>query len=236
MSMSLAGMALAGSVLFAPTAAFALPEEQILEKLTRIPVFMIVNEGGQSLTASVDVEGDDDLQVPIVFIDSDEAEAFIEDAESENAALSDDAQIVILPLSDVYAEAVSQLNDADSLVYVPSAASVSQASQILEREIQGVPLYAAVDLERDQYLLTGDDTLPMFFSLADLQTQVATLIESNPDIQDAIGVEITTFETVLDNMEANDPEIDPFLERVQFIPDSATLEYLQSLSEQERAE
>jgi len=229
-STGLVGMAIAGGALMFADPALALSEQQILEKLEGVPVFLIVNSDGQSLTASVDAE-EDAVEVPIVFLNSVEAESFLQRAETEGSELAADAQIAILPLGDVYAEASTQLASPNSLVYIPSASSVQQASQIAEQEIQGVPLYAAVDLERQQYLLTGDNTLPMFFSLSDLQSQVSALVESNPAIEDAIGVEVTTLETILGNMAADDPEVDQVLELVQFVPSSQTLRYLQSLSE-----
>lgn len=223
-------MAIAGSALMVSDPALALSEQQILEKLERVPVFLIVNGEGQSLTASVPTEAEE-VEVPIVFLNSVEAENFLERAETEGSEIAANAQIAILPLRDVYAEASTQLDSPNSLVYIPSVNSVQQASQIAEQEIQGVPLYAAVDLERDQYLLTGENTLPMFFSLSDLQSQVSALVESNPDIQDAIGVEVTTLETILGNMAADNPDIDQLLELVQFVPSSQTMQYLQTLSE-----
>ena len=234
-STSLASLAAVACLLAFPISAWALTEQQILDKLDGIPVFLIVNDEGQSLTARVSNE-EQEFEVPIVFINSTEAQDFIDSADSEQAQIIDDAKIAVLPLSDVYAEASSQLESPDSLVYVPSAESVSQASQIVDQEVQGVPLYAAVDLERDQYLLTGDNTLPMFFSLQDLQSQVSALVASNPDVEDSIGVEVTTFETVLGNMVADDPNINQVMELIQFVPSSQTLQYLESLSEETTAE
>ncbi len=214
----------------APDPAIALSEQQILEKLESIPVFLIVNNEGQSLTASVGEVGDEQIQVPIVFLNSTEAENFLETAEDEGSPIAEGAQLAVLPLDEVYSEASEQLVSPDALVYVPSAASVQQAAQIAQQEFQGVPLYAAIDLENEQYLLTSENQLPMFFSLADLQVQVSALIESNPAIEESIGVEVTTLEGILGNMAANDPDIDQFLELVQFVPASQTLEYLESLS------
>ncbi|MDB9526677.1 hypothetical protein PN498_11805 [Oscillatoria sp. CS-180] len=229
-SVGLASVATATSVLLAPGSAFALSEQEILEKLDRIPVFLVVDDAGQPLTVSLETE-EEAVPSPVVFIDSTEAEAFVEEAESGEAEFTDDVQIAILSLSDVYAEANAQLDSADSLVYIPSAQSLYLASEISNQEIQGVPLYAAVDLERNQYLLTGENTLPMFFSLQDLRSQVQSLVAVNPDIEDSIGVEVTTFETVLSSMAADDPESDPLMELVEFIPSSQTLEYVRSLAE-----
>lgn len=230
-SASITGMAIAGGALMAADPALALSEQEILEKLGSIPVFLIINSEGQSLTASVDGE-ESSVEVPIVFLNSTEVEGFLDEAKSEGSEIAEGAQIAVLPLDEVYEEASSQLESPNSLFYVPSANSVQQASQIAQQEVQGVPLYAAVDLEQERYLLTGDNTLPMFFSLADLQSQVSTLVESNPDIEDSIGVEVTTLETILSNMAADDPEIDQVLELVQFVPSSQTLQYLQSLSQE----
>ncbi|MBE7380832.1 MAG: hypothetical protein F6J95_005425 [Leptolyngbya sp. SIO1E4] len=216
-----------GPVLTLPQGALALTEQEILQKLNTVPVFLIVNGEGQSLTASVNNE-ETDIQVPIVFISSDEAEAFLDQAEEEQSELAAEAQIAVLPLSEVYEEASVQLEGAESLVYIPSSESVTQATELVDREIQGVPLFAAVDLENDQYLLTGNNTLPMFFSLQDLQSQLSNLIANNPDLEDSIGVEVVSFEAILSNLDSDDPDLNQFLELIQFVPASQTLEYLQS--------
>lgn len=229
-TLGIAGIAVSGLVLMPQRNAFALTQQEILEKLNTVPVFLIVNDDGESLTASVNSqETEAELQVPIVFINSTEAEAFLEQAEAEEADFANQAQIAVLPLSDVYAEASSQLDGANSLVYIPSTESVNQASQIVNREVQGVPLYAAVDLENERYLLTGDNTLPMFFSFQDLQSQLSALIEQNPELGESIGVEVVSFEVLLDNMTSDDPDVNRLLELVQFVPSSQTIQYLRSL-------
>ena len=235
MTLSLVSVAASGLMLMPTGTASALTEQEILEKLNTVPVFLIVNSEGQSLTASVNNE-ETEVQVPIVFIHSAEAEAFLDQAEAEQAEIAGDARIAILPLSEVYAEASAQLDNVSNLVYIPSTESVSSASQIVNREIQGVPLFAAIDLENEQYLLTGNRTLPMFFSLQDLQSQLSALVEDNPELESSLGVEVVSFEAVLDNMAADDPDLDQLLELVQFIPASQTLQYLQSLPEGEATE
>ena len=224
----LASIALSGLALL-PQSALALTEQQILEKLGSVPVFLIINGDGQSLTASVDNE-DTALQVPIVFINSAEAENFLSQAESEQAEFADDANIAVLPLSELYTEASAQLEGPNSLVYIPSTEAVNQASGIVNTEVQGVPLFAAVNSENDQYLLTDNDTLPMFFSLQDLQAQLSPLYASNPGLEESIDIDVVSFEAILGNMTTDDPELNQLLELVQFVPSSQTLRYIQSLS------
>jgi hypothetical protein len=62
-SIGLVGLTATSFALVAPNVALALTEQQILEKLDGIPVFLIVNEEGQSLTASVNSQ-DQERQVP----------------------------------------------------------------------------------------------------------------------------------------------------------------------------
>lgn len=232
----LAGTAIASlASLLAASPAAALSEQEILEKLDGIPVFLIVNSEGQSLTASIDTEDSSNLEVPIVFIDNDEAQSFLAEAADQGAEIANDANIVVYPLDEVYNRASDRLSDPNSLVYIPSAVSVQQASQILNTqqenaEFQGVPLYAAVNLDSEEYLLTSENRLPMFFSLTDLQNQVTQLIENNPGIEESIGVEVTTFETILGNMIADNEQADQLLQLVEFVPSSETLQYIQSIS------
>ena len=231
---SLTSAAVSGIALLLPHTALALSEQQILEKLNNVPVFLIVNSDGQSLTASVDNE-ESQLQVPIVFIDSTEAERFLEQAAVEQAEFAGDANIAILPLSEIYTEASSQLGGPNSLVYIPSNESVSEASEFVEGEVDGVPLFAAVNLENDQYLLTGENTLPMFFSLEDLQSQLSPLYEDNPELENSIGIDVVSLEALLGNMSSDDTELNQLLELIQFVPSSQTLQYIQSLPPDEGA-
>ncbi|MEL6385675.1 MAG: Tic22 family protein [Cyanobacteria bacterium J06626_18] len=231
--LSLASVALSGLALL-PQSALALTEQQILEKLNNVPVFLIVNGEGQSLTASVNNE-ETEIQVPIVFINSAEAENFLTQAESDQAEFAGDANIAVLPLSELYTEASVQLDGPNSLVYIPSTESVDQASDIVNTEVQGVPLFAAVNAENDQYLLTNNETLPMFFSLQDLQAQLSPLIEQNPDLEGRIDIDVVSFEAILENMSTNDSELNQLLELIQFVPSSQTLQYIQSLPTAEEA-
>lgn len=75
-STGLTGLAIASCALMAPDPALALSEQEILEKLESVPVFLIVNGDGQSLTASVGETEEEQVQVPLVFINSIEAENF----------------------------------------------------------------------------------------------------------------------------------------------------------------
>ncbi|MDA0267123.1 MAG: hypothetical protein O2890_08080 [Cyanobacteria bacterium] len=229
-TLGLAGGALLGISAIASPGAWALSEAEIVAKLEGIPVFVIVDEEGRSLTANVATTADTEVSVPVVFIHGSDAETFLSSAQAEEAAFAEGAQIALLSLGSLYEEASDQLDSA-SLVYVATPQEVAAASSIAQlgenETFSGVPLFAAVNLENGQYLLYADDTLPVFFSLADLQAQVGPYVEANPEIQDTIGVEVLTLEGLLEGMESNNPELDQLLELVRFVPSSTTINYLQ---------
>lgn len=236
----MATLALASGALLSASAvgwqgAWALSEDEIVEKLAAIPVFVIVDDEGRSLTANVTTEADTEVSVPVVFLHGFDAETFLSSAQAEEAAFAEGAQIALLSLGSLYEEASDQLDTSASLVYVATPQEVAAASSIAQLEenetFRGVPLFAAVNLENGQYLLYADDTLPVFFSLADLQAQVGPYVEANPELQETIGVEVLTLEGLLQGMESDDPDLDQLLELVQFIPSSTTINYLQGESE-----
>lgn len=230
--LGLLGAAISGLIALSNTAAWALTEQQILDKLTEVPVFRIVDEAGNPLPTTTEVEGQEEaVQLNIVFIDVVEAQAYVEQQETEQAGFADSVTIEVVRLSDVYEETAGQPEETNSVVYVPSSQAVNAVSQFTEQTFRGVPLFAALDLESERFLPNSNNQLPMFFSLQDLRSQLATLFEENPDLRESIGFEVIPLEVVLAQMNANDPELDQFLELIEFIPSSRTLQTIRSLAE-----
>jgi nickel transport protein len=226
-ALGIVGGTLLGVTAVQPQAAWALSDEEIIEKLSSVPVFMIVDEEGRSLTASVETAESGQSSAPIVFISGNAAEAFLE--QEADAVLAEEGQVAILSLGALYQEAGVQSNQ--SLVYIPTSAALEAANSIANgTAINGVPLFAAVNLENGQYLITSEQTLPVYFSFADLQRNIAPLVEQNPELQDVIGVEVLTLEGLIRGMESDNPELDRLLELVLLIPDSTSVQYLQDLS------
>ena len=221
MALGALGGACLGVTAAYPQAALALSEEEIIQKLFFVPVFMIVDGEGQSLTASVESDDGDEVTAPIVFVSGNSAEGFLAEATTEGAPFAADGGVELQLLGPLYFNAQAQ---DQSLAYIPTAQSVAAASSIASgTDIAGVPLFAAVNLQNGQYLLTSEQILPVYFSFADLQRNLAPLVEQNPDLQSIIGVEVLTLEGLLEGMESNNAELDQLLELVRLIPDSAAV-------------
>ncbi len=208
-----------------PSAALALSEQQILEKLSSVPVFLIADEEGNWLRSG-------DTEEIVVFIDAVGAEAVASEV-TEDENFTGELQIVPFLLSEVYEGISAQSGGAESLSYFPALESWVQASEIAEREIDGVPLFAIVnEVEGEVYLPTVDETIPLYFSFSDIQSDIANLVENNPELEESIGIQMFILESLLADMSANDSERDEFLEQVRFIAPSQTLQLLESISEE----
>jgi hypothetical protein len=227
-SLGVVWSAVIGAIAAVPKVAFALTNEEIVQKLSSVPVFVIVDSEGRSLTASIET-GSTEVQVPVVFIDGGDAQSFLDGPTGQSAGLAAGAQVGVVSLGDVYEEAQDQLTDDSGIVYIPAQEAVAAAAAIAQtNNIQGVPLFAAVNVDSGQYLLYGDNTLPVFFSLEDLRAQIDLYIAANPTLRSSIGVEVVTLEGLIQSMEQSNPELDEFLELIRLVPSSETVRFLQS--------
>ena len=121
--------------------AFALPQDQILQKLKPIPVFTIADDKGAPLVAS-----ENNKKIAGVFISQQDAQKFVERLQKGNPELARKVKVVPVSLSEVYqlAEANAKKQDGLNFAYVPTQAQVDSAKQLLGKEYKGgVPLFVA---------------------------------------------------------------------------------------------
>lgn len=222
-------VAVSSLTMASPQSALALTEQQIIDKLGNVPVFVILDQEGQLLPTSIVNADDTEIPVPLLFIDSTEAEAFLEQGRAENPEAVGNAVVYPLPLSD-FVDILEQPEAiVDAVAYIPSAEAIEEASQLEDQEVLGVPLFAAINAENNQFFPSSNNTIPLFFSLEDLQSELSSLYTTDPSLEATIDVEVMSFQMVLRSMTSNDPEVDDLLELIQFVPSSATLQYIQSL-------
>ena len=216
----------AGVGLFGLLPAAALTNEEIVSKLEQVPVFLILNSEGQPLTAGATVE-EEDVKIPVVFIDGATAESFLDNAQQEDA----NAQIAPIDLGTVYRETQADDNAPPTLFYFPAEEELRAAVEI-QADFQGVPLFFARQGVEGPYLTItqdGESALPMFFSKEDLQTLLDRYSQQNPENTADIQVEVLSLEWLLHTMSLNeDPQLDAQLDQVQLFPSTDVLQYLRS--------
>lgn len=217
---------LLGGGLAMPLPAVALGEEAIVDKLEQVPVFIILNSDGQPLTAAAEVN-DQEVKVPVVFIDGAAAEEFLARAQEEDPS----AEVALVDLGTLYQETV--LNDSEEvpLLYLPIGGELETATE-LQSNFQGVPLFIARQGADGPYLTINQDgeaSLPMFFSRNDLQTLLDRYQESNAEAADDVVIQVLSLEWLLATMTSNnDPALDAQLEQVRLFPSTEVLNYIRA--------
>lgn len=224
---SLVGGSLLGTSPFTPGAAWALSDEAIVRKLQQVPVFIILNSEGQPLTASAENNAAEEMKVPVVFIDGETAETFLEQAQTEDES----AQVALVDLGTLYQETILNEEETTPLLYFPIDEELAAAND-LQSDFRGVPLFIARQGTDGPYLTInqdGESSLPMFFSRDDLQTLLDRYAETNAEGIDDISVQVLSLEWLLNAMTANeDPELDAQLEQIRLFPSTEVLDYIRS--------
>lgn len=214
-----------------PLPAAALGEEAIVDKLEQVPVFVILNSDGQPLTAAAEVNNQE-VKVPVVFIDGEAAEEFLTRAQAEDPS----AQVALVDLGTLYQETV--LNDAEKvpLLYLPISNELEAATQ-LQSNFQGVPLFLARQGADGPYLTLnqeGEVSVPMFFSRSDLQTLLNRYRETNAEAANNIVIQVLSLEWLLATMTSNnDPALDAQLNQVRLFPSTEVLNYIRAQEAEE---
>ncbi|MDE5072542.1 MAG: hypothetical protein O4806_12070, partial [Trichodesmium sp. St5_bin8] len=207
--------------------ALALPEKEVLQKLTPVPVFTITDQNGSPLVRSIRREGNEvNSSVAGVFISKSDADAFVNKLKGENPDLAATVKVVPVSLGEVYEKSQSIQENGQRLefAYVPIRRQVESAKALLEQNGQdfnnfsGVPLFMAKGGPDDGYLTIqrGEkQVIPMFFNKEDLQGMLDRAETQQPDVFSSVEIEVVNLEGVINALKNDD---DPFLEKIIFIP------------------
>ncbi|MEO0537237.1 MAG: Tic22 family protein [Cyanobacteria bacterium P01_A01_bin.123] len=224
-ALSVLGSVLVGSMAVNVQRALALDTAVVVEQLSTVPVFILVDETGNPLLAS-----DENQETPLVFMERQGAEAFIAAAEEEgNSEFSDDAQIAVIWLGDLYSQTTDEIQNRENgtadrelsldFVYIPSFSQQRIAVEF-DENFEGVPLFV-VRFNDDQTLLTvnvsneEEAIIPMFFQLQDMQPLLDRL--ESQGLADQVSVTLLSLEAVLDTLEETS---DTSYAQIRFFPSS----------------
>lgn len=244
-TLGLIGSAILGGVFSSVLPAWALNEEQIVEKLREVPVFTITDGQGSPLVASI-TNGDNTVTESFFFMSHSDAQAFIERLKTEQPDLAQTVKVTPYSLAQVYLigqEIAKTGEDAqetpDSLRLIPTQGEVQEAMSILQtngkevEEFPGVPVFLP-KIGTDGYLSIqeGDKQwIPMFFEREQIENALAQFQQEQPDLAEDVTIEVTVLEGVIQTMKDSD---DPELEKLILVPPQETIEFLQSLPRPEQ--
>ena len=198
----------------------------LLDKLESIPVYTLVDDQGAALVAN----NDDGGKVARVFISQEDANQFVDRLKDENPELAS-LRVVPISLVQIYQLDISQENTENDLdfAFIPEEEAVEDANSVSEEYQGGVPLFVAGDGKEDRGFLTieqnGQQVIPFFFNLAQLEETIAKFEEQQPEIADIVSIEVVPLESVIETFEtSNDEE----LEKIVLVPTNESIEFLQS--------
>lgn len=223
-----------GSVPLGIQPAYAIPQEQILEKLRPVPVFTVTDADGAPLVATVSQGNNKNASVAGVFISRNDALAFVERLKSRDPQLASTVQVRMVSLGEVYQKSQQAQTSADDIqfAYLPGQKQVDSAKAVLQQngqstEFNGVPLFIAKGGPDNGYLTIQngqEQVIPIFFSKEDLQGMLTQFKEQQPDLIASVKIDVVYLEVLLEALKQDN---DQFLNRIVLIPPRETIEYLQ---------
>lgn len=239
--LSLLTSTLVGTSFLTNLRALALPQAEIIKKLTPVPVFTITNSQGSPLLASVN-HNNVTTSVAGVFISKQDADNFVQQLLSQNNPSLRDVRVTPVSLAEIYQmEQAGENNTGEAIVfdYVPARAQVQSALQVLQNngesvdKFSGVPLFLATGGAENGYLTIqqgNNQVIPLFFQKEQLQTMLNRLREQQPDLAASVKIQVVNLEGVIHLLETSN---DQQLNQIVLVPPQESIDYIRSLQNQQ---
>lgn len=234
------GSALIGSAFTSNLPAFALPKEQVLQKLRSVPMFTIADAQGAPLVASPSAQGQKSKPVAGVFVSQRDAQAFLDNLKQKNPDIAKNVKVIPVSLAEVYELGQANKDKPDGLAFafVPTKQQVDSAMALLKQggqnvqKFNGVPVFLAKGGKQSGYLTIkrGDQqVIPLFLKKEELQGMVDRLKQQQPDLASTIQIQVVNLEGVIQTLtDSNNQE----LNQIVLVPPQDSVDYLRSLQPQ----
>ncbi|MBC7883705.1 MAG: hypothetical protein H7Y37_20640, partial [Anaerolineae bacterium] len=196
----LVGLALALTVLATtlngqPVAA--LTEDQVVQKLSNVPVFMITDPKGNPLIVNVKDKAQKDVPLLLLFMDQKRAQDTYTNIKKDNASVKD-AQIIVISLGLAFKAIREEAKKKDNKLnfeFLTDSKTLSYALTLFKKvdakatSFPGIPVFYAmgsdgkgkakgyVTFEKD-----GKQLIPFYFSQTDIEQNISDLKKSKPDL------------------------------------------------------
>ena len=214
--------------------ALALPAEQVVEILNRVPVFALEHDGALVVGSK---EGEE-TKITSVFISHQDANEYISSqVQSQNPDLASQVQVTLVPLGQLYQFAKDNPEE-NTLKFnlVPNETAVNDAKTVSGEEYQGgVPLFVATGGENNTYLTieqNSEQVIPLFFDKEQLESRIEEFKTQKPDLAETIKIEVVPLEGMIGKLENED---DPVLSKIVFVPSTETTQFIQQSAPQQPA-
>ncbi len=212
--------------------------EEATERLSSVPVFLVVSGDNAPVIANIEQEDDSPVQLVIFWLDQNAAKEALDNIVQTNPEVSDQARLIAISLSEALRVAkTEQENDGEiTFSILPNSKTLEAATSMLnesgelEEPIESFPGIPVFYGESQEGVLTieaaDNEVVPFFFDREDL---AATLERAgsgeNAAVLDGTQIRVTSLDQVLNSM--LDPSSDTNVSKIEFIPSRSALEYVQ---------
>jgi hypothetical protein len=239
-TLCLVGSTLLGSGLIQARQAFALPTEQVLQKLAPVLVYTVVAVDDKKkeivpLTANIK-QGDKSITVGWVFFSPEDAQKFIDSQKQGLNALKTkdpttaEEQLKILNVAQVVPDSLARFydvavksKDSFKIQFMPIEQQVKSAIA-MNKQFTGVPLFRA-NFGQNRY------GTAFFLSKEDLQNELTELKKTKPDLAKDATIEVIPLEGLIEVMSTQNNED---LKKIQVLPPLESRKLYQQIIEQVR--
>ena len=235
-TLGVVGTTIIGTTTMGALEVLALPEQQILQKLGPVPMFTITDNKGAPLVASVP-DQKDKSGVAGVFINRQDAQAFIDRLKQKNPELAKNVRVVPVSLAEVYK--LEQTNkkkpNSPNFAFVPGQQQVDAAKTLLQQsgqkpeQFKGTPLFVAKAGKEKGYLTikqADQQVIPFFFNKTELQAMLERFKKQKPDLASTIEIQVVNLEGVLQAMQTRNDE---GLSQIVLVPPKESIDFVRSL-------
>ena len=253
-TLTLIGSTIFGSVFSGNLEALALSQEEIVQKLGIIPVFIIADDEGRMVPLSLsnpeqEQEQEDKQPFFAVFISQADAVSALENLESSSPDLEDTLQAVPVPLGEAYQliKSNQEEEDAPPFVFVPEQEQLQSAVTILEEQEQEVqinplyvPLFFFANKEDGAYVTisrgeNNNEKILLFFDGQEAQQFLDNIQQQEAESQDDVEIKVAFLHQWIRIFESSDDEALGMVELVP-LPESQEFlrEFLDNVRQQEQ--
>lgn len=248
----LIGSTLLGTFFGGNLKALALTQEEIVQKLTPIPVYILGNpQSGEILVGRANnPQGQNAgnnqnnvVSVAQIFINQGDAQAFLNKLKQERPELGRTMQVIPRSLGELYKRAQENKNPSERLVFdiVPTKQQVDSALTLLrqggqpENQFSGVPLFIPRGGPEKGYItmqlpeMGNQQIIPVFFNKEDAQNMLNQFKQQNPQQAASADIQVVNLEGVLEALSSKN---DPLFNQLMFVPPPEGREFLRSLQQQ----
>jgi len=210
--------------------AKGLTQDQVLERLSGIPVFTIVDDRNNPLL--VDNPQQSKKQASF-YLGADEAEVMLNQFKTAYPEVGSKAKIITRSMKDIYQFMSQNRGKNVAFKFVSKRSNIEAARSIWAAQgkpIDQVPevpvFFATVQQANGQRLLTvdhnGGKIIPIFFDKSDLE---GLLNRNRETVQKIINIQVTSLFQTLDSMITKNNQPNPEVELFQFVSSGAALDY-----------